>query len=185
VKKGPDGNINVVQPPGAANALGRIKFNFPNKFQVYLHDTPERSLFRYERRAFSHGCMRVQNPTRFGEVMLHLAMNRPTPSERQLDALFGRNEKVFTFTQRPMVHLTYQTAFVDDAGKLQLRDDIYGFDARIHAIMHSRERRVADIAPPPDPKRDLATIQSNQEILRRVERREARNPFRFFEKLFR
>ena len=84
-----------------------------------------------------------------------------------------------------MVHLTYQTAFVDDAGKLQLRDDIYGFDARIHAIMHSDERRIADVAPPPDPKRDLATDKSNQEILRRVERREALNPFRFFERLFR
>jgi L,D-transpeptidase YcbB len=55
VKKGPDGNINVVQPPGAANALGRIKFNFPNKFQVYLHDTPEKRLFSHDRRAFSHG----------------------------------------------------------------------------------------------------------------------------------
>ena len=84
-----------------------------------------------------------------------------------------------------MVHLTYQTAFVDDEGRLQMRDDIYGFDARIHAIMHSDERRIADVAPPKDPKRDLATAQSNQEILRRVERREARNPFAFFEKLFR
>ncbi len=185
VRKGPDGHINVVQPPGAANALGRIKFNFPNKFQVYLHDTPEKRLFRYDRRAFSHGCMRVQNPTRFGEILLHLAMNGPTPSERQLDALFGRPEKVFRFSHRPQVHLTYQTAFVDEAGRLQLRDDIYGFDARIHAIMHSNERRIADIAPPPDPKRDQATAQSNQAILRRVERREALNPFRFFDKLFR
>jgi hypothetical protein len=84
-----------------------------------------------------------------------------------------------------MVHLTYQTAFVDDAGKLVFRDDIYGFDARIHSIMHSDERRVADVAPPQDPKRDLATMKSNQEILSRVERREANNPFVFFERLFR
>ena len=75
VRKGPDGNINVVQPPGAANALGRIKFNFPNKFQVYLHDTPEKNLFKADRRAFSHGCMRVEDPTMFGQVMLHLTMN--------------------------------------------------------------------------------------------------------------
>ncbi|MBV9558165.1 MAG: L,D-transpeptidase family protein, partial [Pseudolabrys sp.] len=65
VRRGPDGNINVVQPPGAANALGRIKFNFPNRFQVYLHDTPEKKLFSYEKRAFSHGCMRVEDPTKF------------------------------------------------------------------------------------------------------------------------
>jgi hypothetical protein len=84
-----------------------------------------------------------------------------------------------------MVHLTYQTAFVDDAGKLVLQDDLYGFDSRIHTIMHTDERRVADIAPPPDPKRDAATAKSNQEILSRVERREAQNPLQFFEKLFR
>ncbi len=185
VQKGTDGHINVVQPPGAANALGRIKFNFPNKFQVYLHDTPEKNLFRFGRRAFSHGCMRVQNPTHFGEVLLHLAMRGPTPTERQLDAMFGKEERIFRFTTRPMVHLTYRTAFVDEAGHLQFRDDIYGFDARIRDIMHGKERRIADIEPPPDPKRDEATVANAQEILRRVERREALNPFRFFEKLFR
>jgi hypothetical protein len=86
-----------------------------------------------------------------------------------------------------MVHLTYQTAYVDEDGKLKIDDDLYGFDARIHAILHSDERRVADIAPPQDPKRDQAlnTMKSNQEILRRVERREAQNPFQFFERLFR
>jgi hypothetical protein len=84
-----------------------------------------------------------------------------------------------------MVHLTYQTALVDDEGRLQMRPDIYGFDARIHAIMHSDERHIADVVPPKDPKRDLVTARSNQEILRRVERREAHNPFSFFEKLFR
>jgi murein L,D-transpeptidase YcbB/YkuD len=184
VRKGPDGNIQVVQPPGAANALGRIKFNFPNKFQVYLHDTPEKRLFAADKRAFSHGCMRVEDPTKFGEIMLHLAMNGPTPDSRQIYAMFGQEEKTFKLTTKPTVLLTYQTAFVDD-GKLMMRDDIYGFDARINAIMHSDERRVADIAPPQDPKRDLATAKSNQEILRRVERREAQNPLQFFERLFR
>jgi L,D-transpeptidase YcbB len=184
VKRGPDGNINVVQPPGAANALGRIKFAFPNKFQVYLHDTPEKRLFSYDKRAFSHGCMRVEDPTKFGEVMLHLTMNGQTPNSQQINAMFGHDERTFKLLNRPMVHLTYQTAFVDD-GKLVLRDDIYGFDGRINAILHSDERRVADVAPPQDPKRDLATMKSNQEILRRVERREALNPFAFFERLFR
>jgi murein L,D-transpeptidase YcbB/YkuD len=185
VKRGPDGHINVVQPPGAANALGRIKFNFPNKFQVYLHDTPEKRLFAQEKRAFSHGCMRVENPTKFGEVMLSLAMSGPTPTSNQLDAMFGHEEKTYKLMQRPQVHLTYQTAFVDEGGKLVVRDDIYGFDARINAILRSDERRVADVPPPPDPKRDAATTKSNQEILSRVERREAGNPFSFFEKIFR
>ncbi len=185
VKKGPDGHINVVQPPGAANALGRIKFNFQNKFQVYLHDTPEKRLFSYDRRAFSHGCMRVQDPTKFGELILSLAMKGRTPNSRQIQSMFGQEEHDFKLINRPMVHLTYQTAFVDENGKLQLRHDIYGFDARIHAILTSGERRVADVAPPPDPTRDLQTAQANQEILRRVERREAGNPFAFFEQLFR
>jgi murein L,D-transpeptidase YcbB/YkuD len=185
VKRGPDGHINVVQPPGAANALGRIKFAFPNKFQVYLHDTPEKNLFKAERRAFSHGCMRVEDPTKFGEVMLSLAMSGPTPNSRQIMGMYGQDERTFNLQHQPMVHLTYQTAFVDEQGKLHLDDDLYGFDARIHAILHSDERRVADVAPPQDPKRDLATMKSNQEILRRVERREAQNPLQFFERLFR
>jgi murein L,D-transpeptidase YcbB/YkuD len=185
VKRGPDGAINVVQPPGAANALGRIKFAFNNKFQVYLHDTPEKRLFSASRRAFSHGCMRVEDPTKFGEVILSMAMQGPAPNAHQINGLFGKDEKIFALVNRPIVHLTYQTAFVDEAGKLQFRDDIYGFDARIHAILTSDERKVADIAPPPDPKRDLATFKSNQEILRRVERRTANNPFVFFERLFR
>jgi murein L,D-transpeptidase YcbB/YkuD len=187
VKKGTDGNINVVQPPGAANALGHIKFSFPNKFQVYLHDTPEKHLFAAEKRAFSHGCMRVENPTKFGEVILGMAMPGPQPNSDQLQRMYGQEEHIYKLINKPMVHLTYQTAYVDDGGKLVIRDDIYGFDARIHSILTTDERRIADVAPPVDPKRDVATLKSNQEILRRVERREAGNgnPFFFFERLFR
>ena len=129
--------------------------------------------------------MRVENPTKFGEIILHMSLRGPTPSAQQLSAQYGQPERTYKLADRPYVHLTYQTAFVDETGKLQLRDDIYGFDARIHAIMHSDERRIADVAPPPDPKRDAATAKANQEILSRVERREAQNPFSFFEKIFR
>jgi hypothetical protein len=173
----------VTQPPGAGNALGRIKFNFPNKFSVYLHDTPDKRLFANDKRAFSHGCMRVENPTKFGEVLLHLAMNGPTPDSQQLSALFGREERSFKLTDRPTVHLTYQTAFVDDSGKLQLREDIYGFDERIRTILHSDERRIADMAPPQDAKREQPSAQANQDILRRVERGEASNASEFFDHL--
>jgi murein L,D-transpeptidase YcbB/YkuD len=150
-----------------------------------LHDTPDKRLFASDTRAFSHGCMRVEDPTKFGEVILSLAMPAPTPAARDIVKLFGHEERTFTLTNRPMVHLTYQTAFVDDAGKLQLRDDLYGFDARIHDILGSDERKVADIAPPRDPGRDLGSDKSNQEILRRVERREAQNPLQFFERALR
>ena len=183
VKRQPDGTLSVTQPPGAGNALGRIKFNFPNKFSVYLHDTPDKRLFANDKRAFSHGCMRVENPTKFGEVLLHLAMNGPTPDSQQLSALFGREERSFKLTDRPTVHLTYQTAFVDDSGKLQLREDIYGFDERIRTILHSDERRIADLAPSQDAKREQPSAQVNQDILRRVERGEASNASEFFDHL--
>jgi hypothetical protein len=128
--------------------------------------------------------MRVEDPTKFGEVVLAMAMAGPTPDSRTLSGMYGREEKTFKLGTRPMVHLTYQTAYVDD-GRLVIRDDLYGFDARIHTILTTDERKIADVAPPQDPKRDLATFKSNQEILRRVERREAGNPFAFFERIFR
>jgi L,D-transpeptidase YcbB len=184
VRRGSDGLINVVQPPGTANALGRIKFAFPNKFQVYLHDTPEKRLFNYDRRAFSHGCMRVQDPTKFGEVMLSLTMNGPTPDSRQIGAMVGSDEKTFNLAKQPIVHLTYQTAFVDESGKLKLDADVYGLDARIHQILHSDERRVADIAPPPaEQKRDIDTLRNNQQVLRQIEQGGMQNPFAFFDRL--
>ena len=183
VKRNHDGTLSVTQPPGAGNALGRIKFNFPNKFAVYLHDTPQKQLFSADKRAFSHGCMRVENPTKFGEVMLHLALNGPAPDAQQLNALFGRGERTFMLDDKPMVHLTYQTAFVDDAGKLQLREDIYGVDERIRTILQSDERRIADLAPPQDTKRGEASAQANQDILHRVERGEAADAFAYFDNL--
>ncbi len=183
VKRNHDGTLSVTQPPGAGNALGRIKFNFPNQFSVYLHDTPQKQLFAADKRAFSHGCMRVENPTKFGEVILHLAMNGPAPNAQQLSALFGREERSFKLTDPPMVHLTYQTAFVDEAGGLQLREDIYGFDERTRAILHSDERRIADLAPPEDARRAQPSAQANQDILRRVERGEAPNASEFFDHL--
>ena len=73
-----DGSIHISQPPGEANALGRIRFNFPNKFLVYQHDTPDKHLFAKEERAFSHGCMRVQNPDQYAATLLNIVM----PNER-------------------------------------------------------------------------------------------------------
>ena len=69
-----DGSIHISQPPGEANALGRIRFNFPNKFLVYQHDTPDKHLFAKDERAFSHGCMRVQNPDQYAATLLNITM---------------------------------------------------------------------------------------------------------------
>ena len=141
-----DGTIHIAQPPGAGNALGRIRFNFPNKFLVYQHDTPDKYLFAKEERAFSHGCMRVQNPLTYGEKLLSLVLPQEHYTEAKLEKMFGGNEINIDFPKNIWVHLTYQTAFVDENGKLQLRKDVYGRDAKMIQILKSGERKVADIA---------------------------------------
>jgi len=141
-----DGTVHVSQPPGAGNALGRIRFNFPNKFLVYQHDTPDKYLFAKDKRAFSHGCMRVQNPLTYGEKLLSLALPNEHYTEAKLEKMFGGSEININFPKNIWVHLTYQTAFVDEDGKLQLREDIYGRDARMIGILKGSERKVADIA---------------------------------------
>ena len=143
----PDGTIHISQPPGAGNALGRIRFNFPNKFLVYQHDTPDKYLFARDKRAYSHGCMRVQNPLIYGEKLLSLVDPQGHYTAAKLESMFGGNEININLPKFIWVHLTYQTAFVDENGKLQFRDDVYGRDAKMIAILKSNsERKVADIA---------------------------------------
>jgi murein L,D-transpeptidase YcbB/YkuD len=141
-----DGTVHISQPPGAGNALGRIRFNFPNKFLVYQHDTPDKYLFAKDKRAYSHGCMRVQNPLTYGEKLLSLVLPSEHYTEARLEKMFGGSEININFPKNIWVHLTYQTAFVDEDGKLQLREDVYGRDARMIAILKGSERKVADIA---------------------------------------
>ena len=141
-----DGTVRIYQPPGDRNALGRIRFNFPNKFLVYQHDTPDKHLFARETRAFSHGCMRVQDPIKYGEVLLSLMMPDKGYSQQRLRSMFGPSEININFPQALPVHLTYQTAFVDEDGKLQLRSDVYGYDRPVLAWLNGDQRKVADIA---------------------------------------
>lgn len=115
--------VGIRQVPGEANALGNIKFMFPNRHAVYLHDTPLRSLFNRDVRAFSHGCVRVDDPMAFANAVLE---GDPTWTVPKLQAMFGGDEKRVDIATHLKVHLAYFTTFVDDAGKLQIRDDIYG-----------------------------------------------------------
>jgi murein L,D-transpeptidase YcbB/YkuD len=146
IEQSQDGTIRIWQPPGAGNALGRIRFNFPNKFLVYQHDTPDKYLFAKDKRAYSHGCMRVQDPLTYAEKLLSLTMPQEKYSEAKLEKMFGGSEININFpaSKHVPVHLTYQTAFVDQDGKLQLREDVYGRDQRMIAILKG-ERKVADI----------------------------------------
>ncbi len=145
VEENRDGTIRIYQPPGERNALGRIRFNFPNKFLVYQHDTPDKHLFAHDKRAYSHGCMRVQDPIKYGEVLLSIALPKEGYSQERLRRMFGSAEQDIRFPTPIPVHLTYQTAFVDDSGKLVIREDVYGRDARIIAALRGEERRIADI----------------------------------------
>jgi hypothetical protein len=88
----------------------------------------------------------VQNPLIYGEKLLSLVLPKEHYTEARLESMFGGNEININFPKFIPVHLTYQTAFVDDAGKLQLRDDVYGRDAKMLSILKSSERKVADIA---------------------------------------
>jgi murein L,D-transpeptidase YcbB/YkuD len=144
VSTNPDGTVHISQPPGERNALGRLRFNFPNKFLVYQHDTPEKHLFALDKRAFSHGCMRVQDPVKYAEVLLSLVKPRDHYTEDRIRKMFGTSEVDIQFPTFLPVHLTYQTAFVDDDGKLEFRDDVYGRDKALIAILKGDERKVSD-----------------------------------------
>jgi murein L,D-transpeptidase YcbB/YkuD len=145
VSTNPDGTVHIAQPPGEKNALGRLRFNFPNKFLVYQHDTPEKHLFAYDKRAFSHGCMRVQDPVKYAEVLLSIVRPHDGYTQDRIQKMFGSSELDIPFPAFIPVHLTYQTAFVDNEGKLEFRDDIYGRDKALLAILKGDERKVADI----------------------------------------
>ncbi|MFD2182960.1 L,D-transpeptidase family protein [Rhodoplanes azumiensis] len=144
VSRNRDGSIHISQPPGAGNALGRIRFNFPNKFLVYQHDTPDKHLFAHERRAYSHGCMRVKDPDKYAEVLLGITLPKEGYTAERIRRMYGTSETNINFPTPIPVHLTYQTASVDETGKLVLREDIYGRDQRLIAAMKSDERKVAD-----------------------------------------
>src|SRR5712672_2967794 len=136
-----DGSVHISQPPGEANALGRVRFNFPNKFLVYQHDTPDKNLFAHPKRAYSHGCMRVQDPNKYAEVMTGLGMPGHSYTAEQIRGMYGHSEIDLRFTTPIPVHITYQTAFVDEQGNLQTREDIYGRDATLLAVLKSDHRQ--------------------------------------------
>jgi murein L,D-transpeptidase YcbB/YkuD len=125
-------SIQVRQPPGARNALGEVKFLFPNQHDVYLHDTPSKSLFERDVRAYSHGCVRVMNPWDFAEALLS---NTGQVSAAALRKQVGGGESWVNLDSHIPVHITYFTAWIDVDGTLQVRDDIYGHDKRLAAAL--------------------------------------------------
>jgi len=124
--------IMIRQPPGDDNALGSVKFLFPNEHAVYLHDTPSKSFFKRDTRALSHGCVRVQDPLEFADVLL---AHQGGWTKQRLRKMVGGKEKWINLPNRIPIHLTYFTAFVDDSGSLETRPDVYGFNARVEKAL--------------------------------------------------
>lgn len=175
-----DGSIRMYQPPGERNALGRLRFNFPNRFLVYQHDTPDKNLFDRKRRAYSHGCMRVQDPETYAEILLSVAAPNNGYTAERLRKMFGGPERQINFATPIPVHITYQTAFVDKSGTLQRRNDLYGLDARTLAALRGKDRLIADVA----------VVRREKVVTRRPVRlppgvAENEGGWSFFERLFR
>ncbi len=127
------GKLMVRQKPGPKNALGLIKFIFPNSNNVYLHSTPSQSLFARSRRDFSHGCIRVENPAALAEWVLR---NNPGWTREKIDAAFkAQKEQQVNLTNTIPVLIVYGTAVVPESGMAEFFPDIYGFDAKLEKLI--------------------------------------------------
>ena len=124
----------LMQPPGPKNALGRIKFKFPNKFSVYLHDTPSRRLFKKKKRAFSHGCVRLSQPF---SLLESLSKNEPFLGSEEVKMLLAsKKKKEIDLTRDIPIHLVYLTTWVDENNQLIFGDDIYKYDQYQQRVIH-------------------------------------------------
>jgi murein L,D-transpeptidase YcbB/YkuD len=136
-------SFQVRQRSGDANALGLVKFVFPNQFDVYLHDTPADALFSRSERALSHGCVRVEKP---GELAEQLLRDEPKWDRAAIDtAMHSGEEQSVTLKQPVPVHIVYWTAWTEEDGSVRYADDVYGLDRlQAAALDHARpERRAA------------------------------------------
>lgn len=119
----------IRQRPGPGNALGQVKFLFPNQHSIYMHDTPAKEKFAQEKRAFSHGCIRLSQPRRLAEYLL--SSDTAWTAERVLNAMTGDTEQVVHIARPRPVILEYFTSWVDPQGQLQFRNDVYGHDEHL------------------------------------------------------
>ena len=150
------GQLVVKQPSGAKNALGQIKFMFPNDFSVYLHDTPSKSLFSTSKRAYSHGCVRVDQPFDFAFSVLNDSVpegGKILWSQARLEKMIGDSERYVNLPKPLPIHIMYFTATVDaESGKLVQREDIYGYTRAVTAALNG-EARPAVVATAAAPER--------------------------------
>lgn len=133
VSGGGKGLPTIRQKPGPTNSLGRVKFLFPNSFNIYFHDTPAKNLFEQDRRAFSHGCIRLGDPVWMANYLLQDSPEW-TPDKIE-DAMNSGTEKTVKLKKPVPVIITYYTVWVDENNKLNFREDIYNNDKEVGAKM--------------------------------------------------
>jgi len=133
----------MTQPPSTRNALGLVKFMFPNKYNIYLHDTPQKALFARDTRAYSHGCIRLADPFDFAYALL--ARQSDDPKGEFQTILKSRKETKIVLEQPVPVHLIYRTAFINDHGRADYRRDVYGRDGKIWRALEQAGVALGDV----------------------------------------
>jgi murein L,D-transpeptidase YcbB/YkuD len=123
----------IRQKPGKDNALGLVKFLFPNMYDIYLHDTPTKSLFEESSRMFSHGCIRIEEPYKLAQFLLQ--QDTSWSAEKIKAAMNGGKEVFVKLKKKVPIFIVYFTAWVDGKGKLNLREDVYGHDEQMKTLL--------------------------------------------------
>ena len=124
---------NIRQKPGPKNSLGLVKFLFPNSKSIYLHDTPSKNLFSEEKRAFSHGCIRLEKPKELANLIMKGDKNW---SPEKIDAAMNKGKETwYALKNKIPVYIGYFTAWVDNEGDIHFYDDVYSRDARLASLI--------------------------------------------------
>ncbi|MEM6487661.1 MAG: L,D-transpeptidase family protein [Pseudomonadota bacterium] len=136
----------IRQAPGPGNALGQVKFMFPNDYAIYLHDTPQRGLFRRDNRAYSHGCVRLEKPLELAYYLMQHSKDGIDDPERQFARWRRTEREIYVHLDEDMpVHILYRTAFEGEDGTLQFRNDVYRRDAAVADAMAKAGVAIPDV----------------------------------------
>jgi L,D-transpeptidase YcbB len=175
-------NYEVIQPPGPRSVLGNIKFSFPNQHTVFMHDTQDKHLFAASQRTYSHGCMRVRNPAKLAEVILHADKGWDATKIAELIRSGPLDNEVMIDRKVP-VHNTYFTVLIGDDGKVSTFRDVYGHERRITQALDGRWNEIVkgrDHLAPVEPDR-VAAIRPRTAPVRAAA---ANKPFDFLGAVF-
>jgi murein L,D-transpeptidase YcbB/YkuD len=153
-------NYEVTQPPGPKSVLGHVKFSFPSQHTIYMHDTPDKWMFRAAQRTLSHGCLRVQKPMQLAEIILQEDKGWDKAKIAELDRSGPLNNEVAIDKEIP-IHLVYFTAWVGDDGKLKTFRDVYGHEKRVTQALDGQWDRIdkgRDHLAPVEPEFNPAAV---------------------------